>query len=61
MIVELLDAKTFNGDINYYSFAFQKFRLETIKQIVGGEYPTKHWNWMVAMLAEIHWASFDLC
>ena len=31
MIVGLLDAKTFNGNRNYYPFAFQKFGLETIK------------------------------
>ena len=37
MIVGLLDAKAFNGDRNYYPFAFQKFGLETIKQIVRGE------------------------
>ena len=40
MIVGLPDAKAFNGDRNYYPFAFQKFGLETIKQIVRGEeYP----------------------
>ena len=39
MIVGLLDAKAFNGDRNYYPYAFQKFGLETIKQIVRGEYP----------------------
>ena len=40
MIVGLLDAKAFNGDKDYYSFAFQKIGLENIKQIVmGKEYP----------------------
>ena len=40
MIVGLLDAKAFNGDRAYYPFAFQKFGLESIKQIVRGEeYP----------------------
>ena len=40
MIVGLLDAKAFNGDKDYYPFAFQKFGLESIKQIVRGEeYP----------------------
>ena len=40
MIVGLLEAKAFNGDRNYYPYAFQKFGLETIKQIVRGEeYP----------------------
>ena len=39
-IVGLLDAKAFNGDKSYYPYAFQKFGLETIKQIVRGEeYP----------------------
>ena len=40
MVVGLLDAKAFNGDRDYYPYAFQKFGLETIKQIVRGEeYP----------------------
>ena len=40
MVIGLLDAKAFNGDKNYYPYAFQKFGLETIKQIVRGEeYP----------------------
>ena len=40
MVVGLLDAKAFNGDRSYYPYAFQKFGLETMKQIVRGEeYP----------------------
>ena len=40
MVIGLLDAKAFNGDKNYYPYAFQKFGMETIKQIVRGEeYP----------------------
>ena len=40
MVIGLLDAKAFNGDKSYYPYAFQKFGLETIKQIVRGEeYP----------------------
>lgn len=38
--VGLLDSKAFNGDKDYCRFAFQKFALETIKQIIKGEeYP----------------------
>lgn len=42
MIVGLFDAKAFNQDRDHYPFAFQKFGLETIKEIVRGEeYPYK--------------------
>ena len=40
LIVGLLDTKAFNGTLNYYPFAFQKFGVTSIKQIVRGEeYP----------------------
>ena len=37
MIVGLFDAKAFNQDRDCYPFVFQKFGLETIKEIVRGE------------------------
>ena len=40
LIVGLFDTKAFNGTLNYYPFAFQKFGVTSIKQIVRGEeYP----------------------
>ena len=40
LIVGLLDTRAFNGTLNYYPFAFQKFGVTSIKQIVRGEeYP----------------------
>ena len=38
--VGLLDSKAFNGDLEYYPYAFQDFGVTSIRQIIGGEeYP----------------------
>ena len=42
MIVGLVDSRAFNGTLEYYPFAFQKFGLTEIRQIIDDEaYPYK--------------------
>ena len=47
MIVGLLDSRGFNGDLEYYPFAFQKFGVIRIRQVIDSEeypYPTLELN-----------------
>ena len=47
MIVGLLDSRGFNGDLEYYPFAFQKFGVIQIRQVIDSEeypYPTLELN-----------------
>ena len=47
MIVGLLDSRGFNGDLEYYPFAFQKFGMIRIRQVIDSEeypYPTLELN-----------------
>lgn len=47
LVVGLLDSKAFNGDLEYYPYAFQDFGVKSIRQLVGGEeypYPTLELN-----------------
>ena len=40
LVVGLLDSKAFNGDLEYYPYAFQDFGVTSIHQIISGEeYP----------------------
>ena len=40
VVVGLLDSKAFNGDLEYYPYAFQDFGATSVRQVVSGEeYP----------------------
>lgn len=42
VLVAMVDSRAYNGNVEYYPFAFQKFGLTRIRQIVNGEeYPFK--------------------
>ena len=47
LVVGMLDSKAFNGDLEYYPYAFQDFGAISIRQLVNGEeypYPTLEVN-----------------
>ncbi|XP_068674331.1 uncharacterized protein F54H12.2-like [Montipora foliosa] len=47
VVVGLLDSKVFNGDLEYYPYAFQDFGATCVHQVVSGEeypYPTLELN-----------------
>ncbi|XP_068756960.1 uncharacterized protein F54H12.2-like [Montipora capricornis] len=47
VVIGLLDSKAFNGDLEYYPYAFQDFGVTSVRQLVGGEeypYPTLELN-----------------